>query len=58
MNSLYSYNMKHNINIDPLTIPSLLSHMGFDFMEEIMSKPQHALKHPIALFRRKNIENS
>ncbi len=50
--------MKHNINIDPLTIPSLLSHMGFDFMEEIMSKPQHALKHPIALFRRKNIENS
>jgi hypothetical protein len=32
MNSLYSHNMQNTITIDPITFPSILSHMGLEIL--------------------------
>jgi hypothetical protein len=35
MNPIYKKNYEENMNVDPLTFPSLLKYMGFDLIKEI-----------------------
>lgn len=56
MNSLYSKNMQTIITIDPLTFPSILSHMGFNLLEEVQSKSEYPLKHPLVILRKIPVE--
>lgn len=44
------------MSIDPLTLPSLLTNIGFDLVEELMSQSSRALKHPLSIFRKKGFE--
>ena len=50
--------MKSNINIDPMVFPTLLTQMGFEVLEEIVSKENHPLKHPMAIFKKHKIDTN
>ena len=50
--------MKSNINIDPMTFPTLLAQMGFVILEEIVSKEDHPLKHPMTIFKKHKIDTN
>jgi hypothetical protein len=52
---VYNDNLKNSINIDPMTFPTFLSHLGFHQLQPD-AIDQSSLKHPIALFRKKSVE--